>query len=384
MSSSGAGEAGQDMRPTNPVESIVGRQPVAEPGNYEMRVGPGWTLNDGTYTHVPQTRRYKRDVPRPLYVDLAHEAMYALSSLQVAHNAPITMCALDIAVEHLWRCLPEEVQHIIDIEPPNGPELWSEDEEAVRDMYEKMKDDADTFYQDMKKKQWVVWPIYVEDEFGADWLVIFWYAQESKPGSGVFDRIRMTEIYDARRDTSPRQTPSGPKHDVPIPRRKRVGRRFEELVSAGGYDLSGNSNRNARISPMEIDEHTSGERCYHAVKEIFQWIVNRHFADPFDVETQIFPSLSRWVNPYQSRIEMAGINAWILMATFDFNARIVVECMEPGLRRDVIVGGEERLVEPKELAGPSEEPLAAASDFMIEPYDDDDEEGEGEAEEVAS
>lgn len=70
----------------------------------------------------------------------------------------------------------------------------------------------------------------------------------------------------------------------------------------------------------------------------------------------------------QFRIEMTGINAWWLMGSFDYNARIVVECMEPGLRRDIVVAGEHRLIEAKGLAGRPWQPPIATVDYTTEPY----------------
>ncbi|KAI1440518.1 hypothetical protein F5Y02DRAFT_343565 [Annulohypoxylon stygium] len=370
MSSSEAQGSEQGTWLPNAVEPVLDTRPTAAPSNYEMRVGPGWTLNDGTFTHIPQTRRYKRDVPRPSFVHHAHEAMYALTSLQVAHNAPITLCAMDIAVEHVWRCLPREVKKLIKIIPPNGPELWSENEQAVQDMYQKMSENPNTLLQDTKKNPWVVWPIYLEDEFGHDWLVILWYAEESQPNSGVYDRIRTCEIFDARRDNdNPRDFDGERRCTVPGSRKERVGQRFTDFVKQGGYNVDEMNSSHAMMAPMEYDEHTSGERCFAAVKDILDLILSMHIdGRTYNPANNWFPSLSRWVNPYQFRIEMTGINAWWLMGSFDYNARIVVECMEPGLRRDIVVAGEHRLIEAKGLAGRPWQPPIATVDYTTEPY----------------
>lgn len=76
-------------------------------------------------------------------------------------------------------------------------------------------------------------------------------------------------------------------------------------------------------------------------------------------------SMSQWVNPYQQRIEMTGICAWVLMATLDYNARISVEAILPNTRWDVAADGKKKYLYPYDLAGPFEEPPIASYDYLL-------------------
>jgi hypothetical protein len=77
-----------------------------------------------------------------------------------------------------------------------------------------------------------------------------------------------------------------------------------------------------------------------------------------------------WVNPYQQRVEMTGINAWILMASFDFNARIAIESIQSNTTIEVASDGKKKLLYPYDLAGPYDEPPISDYDYNI-PQDPD-------------
>ncbi|KAI1098554.1 hypothetical protein F4804DRAFT_324404 [Jackrogersella minutella] len=343
------------------------KRPLASAEDYELRAGPGWTVNDGTFPHVSQSKRRKRDVPHPINPDLAHHSMYGLTSLQLAHNAPITMCAMDVATEHLWKCLPPGLRTQVAVCPPNGPELWGSDEDAAQEMYNKMKqsgsvDDetkTDDYYTNLKRQPWVVWPLWVEDEHGMDWVLVVWYAEATPSSLSTYDYVRAYGIYDPRRDP---EANSRGKHTYIGDRLDRIGGRLEDFLRRGGYTLdsdivSGNGN----ICPMPLNEASSGERCFAAVKDILAWILDLYMSNKaFDPDEQNLPSLSRWVEPYQYRIEMAGINSWTLMSTFNYEARITVELIAPGVKTDVIADGRRRWVRPTDLSGLTNRPDIAS------------------------
>ncbi|KAI1459818.1 hypothetical protein F4805DRAFT_418765 [Annulohypoxylon moriforme] len=361
-------------KPADQLPSIL-KRPLASRDDYEMRVGPGWTLNDGTYNHIRQTKRRKRDTPCPSYATQAFESMYGLTSLQLAHNAPITLCAMDIAVEHLWRCLPQEVQPLVEIVPPNGPELWSTDDNVAKEVYNRMdkdmarkKTDTYKYYSNLKEKPWAIWPVWVEDEFGSDWVMIVWYSQESQPSSGVYDQLRAYNVYDPRRSLKPSKNNQDGKCDIFFQRSSRIQTRLLEFLGRGGFNTEEAHWSNAKMCPMIAGEHTSGERVFAAVKDMLSYILDNYIEGvDFDPDKEYLPWLHRWINPYGSRIEMAGINAWVLMSTFDYNARIVVECLEPEMKTDIVVDGERRVIKPYALAGPYERPSIAEEDYCTEP-----------------
>ncbi|KAI0881393.1 uncharacterized protein GGS22DRAFT_173085 [Annulohypoxylon maeteangense] len=384
--SSPAGETSD--KPANGQLNTSLKRDIASVEDYEIRVGPGWTLNDGTYNHIPQGKRRKRDIPIPSYVDQAHQAMFGLTSLQLAHNAPITPCAMDIATEHLWRCLPEEVQNLVEVVPPNGPDLWSADRPAIDDnkddaakkLLGKKKDDRDNMFEkiftglqertykyhsELKKKPWAIWPIWVEDKFGSDWLTIVWYSEETVASSGIYDRLRMYEVYDPRRAME--ASDNGRCEAIDL-RKRRIMTQFIDVLAFGGINTRSASRCPAMMAPMARGEHTSGERCFAAVKEMLNCILENYIdGRPFNPKEDVLPSLPRWVNPYQARIEMTGINAWVLMSAFDYNGRIVVECLEPEMKANIVVDGARRTIKPYALAGPLNGPQIADADYCTEP-----------------
>ncbi|KAI0827501.1 hypothetical protein F5Y06DRAFT_236000 [Hypoxylon sp. FL0890] len=340
--------------------------------DYQIRVGPGWTLNDGTYEHIPQNKRRKRDTPYPTYVDEAHRAMTGLSSLQIAHNAPIHPCAMDVATAHLWRCLPPAVKTNVEVMSPNGPDLWGEDDQLYEAMVERMNNPAyldqetNSTYSplaELKKKPWAVWPLWIEDQWGKDWVLAAWFAEESEPTTKVYDRVVRLTVYDARRNP---KAGSDLKHHGLKLRLNRIVGRLRRFLQSGGFQMGESALAVSYMSPMALDEATSGERCFAAVKELLNFIVEVHIGTQvFDPSANSLPRLSRWVNPYQYRVEMAGINAWVVMATFDFNARIAIECVVPDVPTEVVADGVRRMVRPYDLAGPYNPPLLAEADYLL-------------------
>ncbi|KAI0099988.1 hypothetical protein F4776DRAFT_522549 [Hypoxylon sp. NC0597] len=350
------------------------KRPIEAVDDYQLRVGPGWTLNDGTFQHVPQSLRRRRDTPHPTYMGDSFRAMTGLSNLQLGHNAPIHPCAMDVATAHIWRCLPPVVKSQVKVVPPNGPDLWGDNVENFEAMQIKMKDpkymdkntESYSTYVELKKKPWIIWPLWVEDRWGKDWVLLVWYADESKPNSKVYDRVRRFAIYDPRRNP---HVSLDSKHHELTDRAQRIARRLSTFLKEGGYQMITETliwQGVARMSPMPLDETTSGERCFAACKEILDWIVKIHVSGRrYDPALTEFPELSRWVNPYQYRVEMTGINAWLLMATFDFNARIAVECTIPEVKTEVVADGKRRIIQPYDLAGPYDPPALAEADYSL-------------------
>ncbi|KAI0599098.1 hypothetical protein F4775DRAFT_552894 [Biscogniauxia sp. FL1348] len=149
-------------------------------------------------------------------------------------------------------------------------------------------------------------------------------------------------------------------------RTSRIEGLLRKFLLNGGYDVSGAVRYETRCSPMAIGEATSGERCFASVKEICGNICDWYYGGMAD-ERLGFANLSQWVQPFQQRVEMTGINAWVLMASFDYNARLVVEALMPGERSEVTANGAKRLVYAYDLAAPFREPLIASYDYLLPP-----------------
>ncbi|RYP76306.1 hypothetical protein DL769_003646 [Monosporascus sp. CRB-8-3] len=414
--------------------------------DYQIRMGEGWTMSDQTYEQQPLKKRRKTDVPYPQLINHTFRSMNGLSTLQIAHNAPISLSALDIACEHLWKTLHSDVRAQICVPPPNGPSLWSGDQVDINRMYEKMelpeyrnKESKEyLFYTQMKSRPWVIWPLWVEDDFGKDYVTVLLYSQRSDQSKkpAVFDQLVQYTIIDPRRASQATKRTDAPadepaKYGFPKARTDRLDAALKNFLTHAGYDLSrvperqtpvnaapgpapaaqapagtsgnvvgimddtlmddapdsrdddayaaGNdarSNSNNTVvsssmtvthcSPMPPGECTSGERCFATVKEILERIVQWHLRNPDD-ETrhrEVFRHMRPWINPYQFRIEMTGISAWVTMATLDYRARIAVEVIEE-FDFDTVADGIRKKTKPYDLAGPFEQPPLAPADWLL-------------------
>jgi hypothetical protein len=249
------------------------------PYNYGIRMDHGWTASDGTYEPVPLDKRHKRHVPYPSFINHSWRSMSGLSGLQLAHDAPISLCAMDTVCEHVWKCLPAEVRQYLHMPPPNGPAWWSEDLGPYNDMIKKMEqpiyhvvvdEDGTTeyrFFADIKKRPWIVWPIWVEDQWGSDWLTLIWHSKPSDEAkaSNVFGELVSYDIIDFRRD--PTVGPDG-KHHPLADRRERILERLEDLWTRAGMNFEDAVDLRTGVCPMGLNEATSGERCFAAVKNL--------------------------------------------------------------------------------------------------------------------
>ena len=165
------------------------------------------------------------------------------------------------------------------------------------------------------------------------------------------------------------------KYDFPHERTARLDAALRRFLTHAGYDLSHVPLRQkangtpmgpmtvTHCSPMPNNECSSGERCFATVKELLERITQWHLQEHQRPE-EVFRPLRPWINPYQYRVEMAGICAWVLMATLDFEARIAVEIIPPS-DIEVMSDGKRRLIEPYDLAGPFEYPPLAPRDWLL-------------------
>ncbi|KAH9908853.1 hypothetical protein F4778DRAFT_714233 [Xylariomycetidae sp. FL2044] len=338
---------------------------------YGIRMGPGWTLNDGTFEQIPPAKRRKQDVPYPAYINTTFRAMNGLSNLQISCDAPVNQCAIEMAGEHFWRCLPPEVHDMVTLMPPNGPDLWSENQETVEkafvvfneDAYKDSKLDEYRAFKYLRANPWTIWPIWVEDQYGKDWVTLIWYATARKETPKSFDQIQSWGIVDPRRSRDPDATG---RHPMVQGRQDRLRRILERFLRQARYTWNNNGTM-FRVSPMPLGECTSGERCFAAMKELMSRILTWHMDDKNKTHRNVFVrDMSRWVNPYQQRIEMAGINAWMLMSSLDYDARIAVERIPPRTPFEVMMDGEKRLVYPYDLAGPFEKQTIANADYVLD------------------
>ncbi|KAI1652565.1 hypothetical protein F4813DRAFT_377641 [Daldinia decipiens] len=362
-------------KPARKARSLLERQ-FASPRDYKLRMSSGWTISDGTYTSVPEDRKTKRNVPYPTYIHEAYRATFGLNTLQLARNAPITLCAMDVATDYLWKCAPPFIQSEVSIHPPNGPALWSQDESHQEAIYQETERQTAKRGKDVygvfKAKPWGIWPLWVEDQWGSDYVLLVWYADGTDASPDFFDTVTMATLYDPRR--YPLADKDGWHHPI-IERRERLEGQVQKFFKRAGFDTSKLVFKEGHVSPMPLGETTSGERCFAAVKELLECIMNFYLDIAQGAEQDFsngFWNLSQWVNPYQYRVEMTGINAWVLMAAFDYNARIAVECVEPNIKTEVVVDGRRRLITPKNLAGSPIPPNVSADNYLLPPSPESD------------
>ncbi|KAI1770314.1 hypothetical protein F4818DRAFT_433661 [Hypoxylon cercidicola] len=366
-------KGGQTGVAAPPKKKMPPAMPIADPMDYVIRVGDGWTLSDGTYNRVRDSRKKNRDVPQPTFVHLAFRAMNALSSLQLSRDAPITMATIDVTTSEMWNQLPPPVKDIVVVPSPSGPELWGPDDKMHAEMYNRMhttpaardKQGVYSFYGQVKGKPWVIWPIWVEDQWGKDFLVVAWHSYAAPESPGVYDRIGSYVIYDPRRNP---QADADGKHGQIKERLDRINMRICQFFEQAKIDWRGANVYYGLCSPMGLDETSSGERCYATVKELLDTIVTTTFIKKEEVPPKHYwPALSRWVFPYSLRMEMTGMVAWLVMACHSFNARIAIECLEPKLGWEVVVDGKRRMLKPGDLTGPRRGPALTDEDYRLDP-----------------
>ncbi|KAI0538703.1 hypothetical protein GGR58DRAFT_512842 [Xylaria digitata] len=336
-----------------------------------------WTVADGTFDPIPQDRRQKSDVPYPSFIQHAYRARAGLSSLQLSRDAPISLSALDIAVQHLWKCMPGEARRYVYVAPPQGPSLWGPNEQAVEAMYKKMENKAyncpvskgsketeNQFYHDIQMRPWVIWPLWVEDEWGSDYVSVIWYSESNPKSLDRFDQLKWYTIIDPRRSAV---ADADGRHRPIHARMVRLANRLGTFWTRAGFNISKIETRLVLCSPMPLDEASSGERAFSAIKTIIRQIIDWHVEGMKFCKIGTIKDQSKWVSPFQERIEMTGINAWVLMASMDYNARITVEAMQPNTVVEVAANGKKKYVHAYDLSGPLQESPISANDYFLPP-----------------
>lgn len=376
---------------------------------YNVDMVDAWVFSDDTFGHAPYDERDPAHTPcppNPLNVYQLERALNGLNSLQLAHDAPISPCALDTVFEVLLQAQPYAVRAACRMLPPNGPDLWGLDEQkaelvlgelalgpendgrnvefftrvAFHDRDEaraarpkrgdpqnkgkgkaKPDDDKPPLYH-------VVWPILVADQYGEDWVTLIWTQKMSKDRDGRYAEIQEFHVVDPRLDSRMYAANFQGFHD----RRARILKRFESLLAnldatcvvtfAPGClleDENGSRLESYWYSPeMPMSEHTTGERCYAVVKHWLWKLTHQLFphADDDNAATQAPGAVLRFVNPYFERMAMAGICAWVVMGSVDFDARLTIESLPENHRFRILVNERESGLNVRELQGPAEEP----------------------------
>ncbi|KAK7753091.1 hypothetical protein SLS62_005041 [Diatrype stigma] len=401
--------------------------PIAMFEHYQIRMGDGWTIGDRTFERQPIHKRRRIDAPYPRMINHTYRALSGLNGLQIGNETPINLAAMDIACEHVWKSLHDNVRQHVIVPPPNGPSLWSGNEKDINEIYRKMElpehrdmDKEYRFYPEIKKHPWIIWPLWVEDDYGKDYITVLIYSQPHEhdvhrlqkggtrtyhgalrtdshcsPQPPIFTQVVAYTIIDPRRSIYGTGKPGAdkdtrPRCDFPKTRTRRVEDALRDLLQHAGYDLSlvplrrtKRCGKTGAIVPLTEDEiespmtitHcsamrwqdcTSAERCFATVKELLERIVPWHLAaDKYKAPLAVFSHLRQWVNPYQFRVEMTGICAWALMGTLDYDARIVVERI-PDEDIPVVQDGERRRLPPHELVGPENQPPLAEPDWTFQ------------------
>lgn len=174
--------------------------------------------------------------------------------------------------------MPGEVREYVHIASPNGPALWSANENDRRAMYKKMDDkiyhspihngsgeSEYTFYSDLKKQPWIIWPLWVEDEWGSDYVTVIWHSKATPEEIALFNQLVSYAIIDPRRSPNP----DGNQRHLPISSRlERIRSLLFEFWEKAGFNLQNIRAMNVLCSPMSFNEATSGERCFAVVKAL--------------------------------------------------------------------------------------------------------------------
>ncbi|KAI0506663.1 hypothetical protein F5B22DRAFT_439226 [Xylaria bambusicola] len=346
---------------------------------YGLRMAHSWTVYDGTFDPMPQDKRRKRDVPYPSYVQHAFRSRSGLSNLQLSRDAPVSMCALDIANSHVWKCMPGLVRRYVYVVAPNGPALWSDNKAAEAFMFKRLddinyhtpvygkpKEYEYKLFGDMKKRPWLIWPLWVEDKYGKDYVTVVSYSESTPETAPLFPKLISYSIIDPRRS---KDKDAAGRHQPIAARIQRIQGQLLKFWKKGGFDTTELEYKEILCSPMPLNESTSGERCFATVKDITNQIIQWYIQGGKFCKADTIKALQKWVNPFQQRVEMTGINAWMLMASLDYNARISVEAILPNTITEVAADGVKKWVEPYDLAGPFDEPQLSADDFFLPPKD---------------
>ncbi|KAI0810112.1 hypothetical protein GGR55DRAFT_689281 [Xylaria sp. FL0064] len=299
-------------------------------------------------------RRRIRDVLYPSFVQHTFRARAGLSNLQLSHDAPVPLCALDIATSHLWRSMPGHARRYMHLAAPNGPALWGDDNDAIVAMYKKL--DYQEYHVAVLEEP--------SREESNDYVTVIWYSENSPTAPALYDQLISYSTIDPRRS---QESDDKGRHRPIASRIERIQNRLHEFWDQVGFNLTTAECKEVLCSPMPFNEATSGERCFAVVKDLIDQVIDWYISGMKFCKVGTITNLKRWVNPFQQRIEMTGINAWTLMASLEYNARISVEAISPDTVTEVAVDGIKKHVRPYDLAGPFDEPPLAASDYFLPP-----------------
>ncbi|KAH8160373.1 hypothetical protein CIB48_g7880 [Xylaria polymorpha] len=324
---------------------IYVKQPDVIP-EYTLRMSHGWTITDGTWDPIPQDQEGVNETfptratsTIPSARGVLSRASRSLATL-LSYRPPWTSRSTTYG-----SACRERSADICTLPPrlaqPCGVPMKPQEKPYLT------------------KRPWVIMPIWVEDEWGSDWVVIVWFSQAIEPVD-YFDRIISYGIFDSRRSPDPDDNGRHP----PIQERQEAIRHgLHELWRIGGFNADEATIMEVFSSPMPLDEATSGERSFAIVKGLISQ--NWYTSGLLFSRVSTIKSMPQWVNPYQQRVELAGINAWTLMASLDYNARITVETVLPNVRTEVAADGEKRFIYNYDLAGPFHEPPIASYDYLL-------------------
>lgn len=122
---------------------------------------------------------------RPERASLYKRAKNGLLNLQLSSHNPVNLCAMDVVVDTLKKSLPKEVRSEVYCAPANGPDLWSDDPERCGAAMSRLESIAkeefkpgDEFrlFKNISLKRHVIWPLWVEDQHGSHWVLLYWHS----------------------------------------------------------------------------------------------------------------------------------------------------------------------------------------------------------------
>jgi hypothetical protein len=169
--------------------------------NHEYEAQDGWVVSDDTSPHMPRTDRSRTHPParhlRPRHGDQSwfKKALNGLSSLQLGCPHPVSLTAMYVALKTLEvEGMHPDVFRKCRVLPPNGPELWEDDEAVAKEVLGLMGSEdlsADGMYGlfaqlTIREATAVMWPIWVEDTVGTGWVLLVWQywdaVESARPG----------------------------------------------------------------------------------------------------------------------------------------------------------------------------------------------------------
>ncbi|KAK8017000.1 hypothetical protein PG993_015189 [Apiospora rasikravindrae] len=330
---------------------------------------------DSKYPSHPGVREGKED--------LYKRASNGLANLQLHSTTRINKSTMDVVVETLWRRLPLSVRPNVYCAPAYGPDLWSnvpEKHEAAIDHLRGLStgkidggNDFRVFLKRISTAVHVIWPLWVEDEFGAHWVVLYWNTALKRMTQGWFSYIQEIRLFDPALDYG--YHTSG--HQENFKRRERITYAFANFLSffrpiwaIGDFGslrwiptAKGQKSENGLMHgfhasfKMDEGDHATGERCYSLIKQLLAGVVEAETARPIDYYEPHREHLGKLthVDPYLARMEMAGICAWQSMEAKGFKARVTVADLPDALQTKFSAlthEGKKCYVKPEDLKSP--------------------------------